>query len=52
MAFKAINNTTSRNRLAFILLIFSAYSWIVKLNILLPLVIQRANVIKKGIVEI
>ena len=52
MAFKAISNTTSANRIVFILLIFSIYPQIVKLNILLLLITQQVNVIKKAIVEI
>ena len=52
MAFKAINNTASPNKLVFILLIFGVYHQIVKLSILLLLVTQRVNVIKKAIVEI
>ena len=52
MAFKAINNTTSPNRLVPTLLIFGAYPRMVKLDALLPLIIQRANAIKKAIVEI
>ena len=52
MAFKAINNIISFNRLVPILLVFGVYPQIVKLDILLLLVIQRANAIKKAIVEI
>ena len=52
MAFKAINNTAGFNRLIFILLVFGAYPRIVKLDVLLLLVIQQANAIKKAIVEI
>ena len=52
MAFKAINNTASPNKLVPILLIFGVYPRIVKLDILLPLVIQQANAIKKAIVKI
>ena len=52
MAFRAINNTAGPNKLVFILLVFSIYPQIVKLNILLLLVIQQVNVIKKAIVEI
>ena len=52
MAFKAINNTASPNRLVSTLLVFGVYPQIVKLDALLPLVTQRANVIKKAIVEI
>ena len=52
MAFKAINNTASLDRLVLILLVFGAYPWIVKLDILLLLVTAWANAIKKAIVEI
>jgi len=52
MAFKAINNTAGPNGLVPILLVFGAYPRIVKLDALLPLVTQRANTIKKAIVEI
>ena len=52
MAFKAINDTVSPNGLIFILLVFGAYPWIVKLDIPLLLVTQQANAIKKAIVEI
>ena len=52
MAFKAINDTTGPNRLVSILLVFGAYPQIVKLDILLLSVTQRANIIKKAMVEI
>ena len=52
MAFKAINNTISPDRLVPILLVFGTYPQIVKLDALLLLVIARANIIKKAIVEI
>ena len=39
MAFKAINNTASPNKLVFILLVFGAYLQIVKFDVLLLLVI-------------
>ena len=52
MAFKAINNTASPNRLVPTLLVFGIYPWIVELDILLLLVTQQANTIKKAIVEI
>ena len=52
MAFKAINNTAGPNKLVLILLVFGAYPQIVKLNTLLLSVTQRANAIKKAIVEI
>ena len=52
MAFKAINNIISPEGLVPTLLVFGAYSWIVKLDAPLPLVIQWAAAIKKVIVEI
>ena len=52
MAFKAINNFIGLDSLVPTLLIFGAYLWIAELNILLPLVIQRATAIKKAISEI
>ena len=52
MAFKAINNTTSPNRLVLILLVFSIYPQIVKLDALLLSVTQQVNAIKKAIIEI
>ena len=52
MAFKAINNTTSPNRLVPTLLVFSAYPRIVELEALLLSVTQRANAVKKAMVEI
>ena len=52
MAFKAINDTTSPDRLVPILLIFSVYPQMVELDILLLSIIARANAIKKAIVEI
>ena len=50
--FKAINDTVSPDRLVPILLVFSVYPWMVKLDIPSPLVIARVNAIKKAIVEI
>jgi hypothetical protein len=52
MAFKAINDTAGPNGLVPILLVFGAYPQMVELDILLLLVIQRANAIKKAMVEI
>ena len=52
MAFKAINNTAGLKGLVPTLLVFRAYPRIVKIDALLPLVIQRATAIKKAIVEI
>ena len=52
MAFKAINNTAGLEGLVPTLLVFRAYPQIVKIDALLPLVIQRAAAIKKAIVEI
>ena len=52
MAFKAINNTASPNRLVPTLLVFGVYPWMVELDVLSLSVTQRANAIKKAIVEI
>jgi len=52
MAFKAINNTASPNGLVPTLLVFGVYPQMVKLDVLLLLVTQRANAIKKAMVEI
>jgi hypothetical protein len=50
--FKAINNTTSPDRLVPILLVFGAYPRIIESNALLLSVTQQANAIKKAIIEI
>ena len=52
MAFKAINDLARPNGLIPTLLVFRAYPRIIKLNILSPIVTQRATVIKKAIAEI
>jgi len=52
IAFKAINNTAGLEGLVPTLLVFRAYPQIVKLDVPLPLVAQRAAAIKKAIVEI
>jgi hypothetical protein len=52
MVFKAINNTASLKGLIPTLLVFRAYPQMVKLDILLSLIIQRAAAIKKAIIEI
>ena len=52
MVFKAFNNTASLNSLVPILLIFSIYPQINKLDIPLFIIIQRANTVNKAIVEI
>ena len=52
MAFKAINDTASPNRLFPILLVLRVYPGIVKLDVLLLSVIHRVNAIKKATVEI
>ena len=52
MAFKAINDLARPNSLILILLIFRAYSRIIKLDMLSPIVTQRAIVIKKAMAEI
>ena len=52
MVFKAFNNTASLDSLVPILLVFSAYLRMAELDIPLPIVTQRANIVKKAIVEI
>ena len=52
MAFKAINNTTSPNGLVPTLLVFGIYPQIIELDALLLSVTQRANAVKKAMVEI
>ena len=52
MVFKALNNTAGLNSLIPILLIFSVYPQITKLDVLLFTVIQRANAVKKAMAEI
>ena len=50
--FKALNNTTGPDSLVPTLLVFSVYLQMAKLDIPSPTVIQRANAVKKAIVEI
>jgi hypothetical protein len=45
MAIKAVNNTTSPNRLIPILLVYKAYLWISNLDPLTPFIIDRAAII-------
>jgi hypothetical protein len=52
MAFKALNNTASPNSLVLTLLVFSVYLQMTELNALSLTVTQRANAVKKAIVEI
>ena len=52
MAVKAVNNTTSFNRLVPTLLVYGAYLKIDKLNPPTPSVIEQATVIRKAIAEI
>ena len=52
MAIKAINNTTSPNRLVPTLLVYGAYLRISKLDPPAPSVIERAAVIRKAMAEI
>ena len=52
MAFKDFNNTASLDSLVPTLLVFSVYLRIAKLDIPSLIVIQRANIVKKAIVEI
>ena len=52
MAVKAINNTTSPNRLVPTLLVYRAYLRISKLDPPTPSIIERAAIIRKAIAEI
>ena len=52
MAVKAVNNTTSPNRLVPTLLVYRAYLRISKLDPPAPSVIERAAVIRKAMAEI
>ena len=52
MAVKAINNTTSPNRLVPTLLVYGAYLRISRLDPPTPSVIDRAAAIRKAIAEI
>ena len=52
MAIKAINNTTSPNRLVPTLLVYGAYLRISKLDPPAPSVMERAAVIRKAIAKI
>jgi hypothetical protein len=52
MSFKAINNTVGLEGLVPMLLVFSAYLWMVELDAPSPSVTQRANAIKKVMIEI
>ena len=52
MVFKAFNNTAGPDSLVPTLLVFSVYLRIAKLDIPSLIVIQRANIVKKAIVEI
>jgi hypothetical protein len=52
MAFKAINDSAGLNSLIPILLVFKAYPYIVKSNILNLMVIKQAVALKKAIEEV
>ena len=52
MAVKAINNTTSPNRLVPTLLVYGAYLRISKLDPPTPSIIDRAAIIRKAIAKI
>ncbi len=52
MAFKAINDTISLNRLVLTLLVYSAYPRITKHDPLLLLVTQWALIVKKAMAEV
>ena len=52
MVFKAFNNTAGPDGLVPTLLVFGAYPQMAELDIPLSTVTQRANAVKKAIVEI
>ena len=52
MAIKAVNNTTSPDKLVLILLVYRAYLWISNLDPLALSVIDRAAVIQKAMAKI
>ena len=52
MAFKALNDTVGPNGLVPTLLVFGAYLRMIELDAPSPIVTQRANAVKKAIVEI
>jgi len=52
MAVKATNNIAGLDSLVPTLLVFSAYPYISKLDLLAPSIIQRAAAIKKAMEEI
>ena len=52
MVFKALNDTAGLNGLVPTLLVFGAYLRMAELDVPSPTVTQRANAVKKAIVEI
>lgn len=52
MVFKAINDSVGPDGLVPTLLVFGAYPRIAELDVPLPSIAQRANVIKKAMAEI
>ena len=52
MAIKAVNNTTSPDKLVLILLVYRAYLWISNLDPLALSVIDRAAIIQKAMAKI
>ena len=52
MAFKAINNFIGPNGLISTLLVFRAYLYIIKSNILNPIVIKQVVALKKAMEEV
>ena len=52
MVFKAFNNFTSLNSLIPTLLVFRVYLQFINTDILLPIISQRANALKKAMKEI
>ena len=52
MAFKVINNFAGSNSLILTLLVFGAYLYIIKSNVLNPTVIKWAAALKKAIEKV
>jgi uncharacterized MnhB-related membrane protein len=52
MAFKVINDSAGPNSLISTLLVFRAYLYIVKSDVLNPIVIKRVAALKKAIEEV
>ena len=52
MAVKIVNNTAGPNGIMLTLLVFGAYPRITKESLLLPLIIKRAEVLRKATNEV